>query len=102
MTDVKRLFDFLYYQLENDPIPNSLNTKYDGKWVSLSSQEFVNSVNQMSRGLLNLGVKPGDKIALISSTNRTEWNILDMALMQLGAINVPIYPTIGENDYKYI
>ncbi len=100
--EIKRLFDFLYYQLENDPIPNSLNTKYDGKWVSLSSQEFVDSVNQMSRGLLNLGVKPGDKIALISSTNRTEWNILDMALMQLGAINVPIYPTIGENDYKYI
>ncbi|MGB5384893.1 MAG: long-chain fatty acid--CoA ligase [Lutimonas sp.] len=100
--EIKRLFDFLYYQLDNNPIPNSLNTKYDGKWVSLSSQEFVDSVNQMSRGLLNLGVKPGDKIALISSTNRTEWNILDMALMQLGAINVPIYPTIGENDYKYI
>ncbi|MFD1316942.1 AMP-dependent synthetase/ligase [Namhaeicola litoreus] len=100
--EIKRLFDFLYFQLESNPIPNSLNTKYDGKWVSVSSQEFVNSVNQMSRGLLNLGVEQGDKIALISSTNRTEWNILDMAIMQLGAINVPIYPTIGENDYKYI
>ncbi len=56
----------------------------------------------MSRGLLALGVKPGDKIALISSANRTEWNIMDLAILQIGAINVPIYPTISESDYKYI
>ena len=65
-------------------------------------QEFITKANIISRGLLSLGVKPGDKIALISSSNRTEWNILDLALLQIGAVNVPIYPTIGEEDYKYI
>jgi len=56
----------------------------------------------MSRGLLRLGVKPNDKIAVISSTNRTEWNIMDVAILQLGAQNVPIYPTISAKDYEYI
>lgn len=100
--EVTRLFDFLYFQLENNPIGNSLNTKSNGEWISTSTQEFVEKVNQASRGLLKLGIKPGDKIALISSTNRTEWNIMDMAIMQIGAVNVPIYPTISENEYKYI
>ena len=100
--DIRRLFDFLYYQNENQPINNSLNTKKNGVWVSTSTTEFVEKVNAASRGLLRLGVKPKDKIALISSTNRTEWNIMDMAIMQLGAVNVPMYPTISANEYKYI
>jgi len=100
--DIRRLFDFLYYQNENQPINNSLNTKKNGVWVSTSTAEFVEKVNAASRGLLRLGVKPKDKIALISSTNRTEWNIMDMAIMQLGAVNVPMYPTISSNEYKYI
>lgn len=100
--DIRRLFDFLYYQQENQPIHNSLNTKSNGVWVSTSTSEFVEKVNAASRGLLRLGVKPKDKIALISSVNRTEWNIMDMAIMQLGAVNVPMYPTISANEYKYI
>ena len=100
--DIRRLFDFLYYQYENQPISNSLNTKSNGVWVSTSTGEFVEKVNAASRGLLRLGVKPKDKIALISSTNRTEWNIMDMAILQLGAVNVPMYPTISANEYKYI
>lgn len=100
--DIRRLFDFLYYQNENQPINNSLNTKKNGVWVSTSTTEFVEKVNAASRGLLRLGVKPKDKIALISSANRTEWNIMDMAIMQLGAVNVPMYPTISANEYKYI
>ena len=100
--DIRRLFDFLYYQNENQPINNSLNTKKNGVWESTSTAEFVEKVNAASRGLLRLGVKPKDKIALISSTNRTEWNIMDMAIMQLGAVNVPMYPTISSNEYKYI
>ncbi len=100
--DIRRLFDFLYYQNENQPINNSLNTKKNGVWVSTTTAEFVEKVNAASRGLLRLGVKPKDKIALISSTNRTEWNIMDMAILQLGAVNVPMYPTISSNEYKYI
>ena len=53
-------------------------------------------------GLLKLGVQPNDKIAVISSTNRTEWNIIDIGDLQIGAQNVPIYPTICKEDYDYI
>ena len=97
-----RLFDFAYYSLENHNIPNALNTKYNGEWVATSSKEFIDKGNQISRSLLKLGIKPKDKIAIISSTNRTEWNLLDFALLQIGAINIPIYPTISADDYEYI
>ena len=70
--EIKRLFDFAYYQLENFNLEKAFTTKYKGEWVSISSQEYINQVNTVSRGLLKLGVKPGDKIAIISSNNRTE------------------------------
>ncbi|WP_372746445.1 long-chain fatty acid--CoA ligase [Lutibacter sp.] len=100
--EIKRLFDFAYYQQETYNLEKAFNTKYNGKWVSTSSQEFLNKGNAISRGLLRLGVKPGDKIGLISTNNRTEWNILDFGISQIGAINIPIYPTISKEDYEYI
>ena len=102
MTQITRLFDFPYYQLETYNLKKAFTTKYDGKWQSISSQEYVNKVNAISRGLLHLGVKPNDKIAVISSTNRTEWSIVDIGILQIGAQNVPIYPTICKEDYEYI
>ncbi|WP_108423022.1 AMP-dependent synthetase/ligase [Flagellimonas amoyensis] len=102
MQKVTRLFDFPYHQLENLPLEKSLVTKYNGKWVATSTQEYVDKANAISRGLLRLGVKPNDKIAVISMTNRTEWNIVDIGILQIGAQNVPIYPTISEEDYEYI
>ncbi|MEL4455741.1 AMP-dependent synthetase/ligase [Lutimonas vermicola] len=100
--EITRIFDFAYYQLDKYNLSKALVSKSSGQWVSTSSNEFITKANIVSRGLLALGVKPGDKIALISSTNRTEWNILDLALLQIGAVNVPIYPTISEADYQYI
>lgn len=102
MQKVTRLFDFPYHQLENLPLQKSLVTKYNGKWVATSTQEYVDKANAISRALLRLGVKPNDKIAVISMTNRTEWNIMDIGILQVGAQNVPIYPTISEEDYEYI
>ncbi|WP_283635679.1 AMP-dependent synthetase/ligase [Aquaticitalea lipolytica] len=102
MTDITRIFDFPYYQLEKFNLEKAFTTKYNGKWHSISSQEYVNQANAISRGLLRLGVQPNDKIAIISSTNRTEWNILDIGILQIGAQNAPIYPTISEEDYEYI
>ena len=102
MTKITRLFDFPYYQLETYNLDKAFNTKYNGKWQSISSQEYVDQANAISRGLLKLGIKPNDKIAVISSTNRTEWNILDIGVLQIGAQNVPIYPTICAEDYEYI
>lgn len=102
MIEIKRLFDFPYFQLENHPLEKALATKYNGKWETLSTQQYLDKAIMISRGLLKLGVKPNDKIAVISSSNRTEWNIMDIGILQLGAQNVPIYPTISEEDYEYV
>lgn len=101
MEKVKRLFDIPYFQLENYPKSDAFSHKVEGKWISYSIQDVIDKANLFSRGLLALGVKPGDKIALISN-NRPEWNIADIGILQIGAIDVPIYPTISEADYKYI
>ncbi|MDP5106752.1 MAG: AMP-dependent synthetase/ligase [Polaribacter sp.] len=101
-TEITRLFDFPYYQLETYNLKKALTTKYNGKWVSISSQEYVDKSNQFSRGLLRLGIKPNDKIAIISTSNRTEWNICDIGILQTGAQSVPIYPTISKEDYEYV
>jgi long-chain acyl-CoA synthetase len=76
--NITRIFDFPYYQLETYNLNKAFTTKYDGEWKSISTQEYINQANAISRGLLRLGVKKNDKIAVISSTNRTEWNIVDI------------------------
>ena len=101
MEEQKRLFDIAYYQLENYPQETMFGSKVDGKWVSTSTKEFIEKVNLVSRGLLALGIKPNDKVALVSS-NRVEWNIMDMGIQQIGAIGVPVYPNISVKDYRYI
>ena len=100
--EITRLFDFPYYQLEQKNLPDALNVKKDGKWISTSTQEYIDKANALSRGLLRMGVQPNDKIAVISMNNRTEWNICDIGILQLGAQNVPIYPTISIDDYAYV
>ena len=97
-----RLFDILEYAKNNHPLKNALNTKYNGKWENISTLEYAKKVNIISSALISIGVMPGDKIAMVSSTNRSEWSIVDMGISQIGAINVPLYPTITSNDYKYI
>ena len=97
-----RLFDFLEYAKINHPLDNVLNTKYDGKWENISTYDYAKKANYISSSLINMGISSGDKIAMISSTNRTEWSIIDMGLSQIGAINVPLYPTISSKDYLYI
>jgi len=99
---VTRLFDFPYYQMETYNLDKAFTSKTSGEWKSITSKEYIAQANQISRGLINLGVKPNDKIAVISSTNRTEWNICDIGILQTGAQNVPIYPTISEEDYEYV
>jgi long-chain acyl-CoA synthetase len=97
----KRLFDLPYYQLENYPLKKCLSSKIDGSWIGVSTQELVVQSNEISRGLLAMGIKPGDKIGLISN-NRFEWHIMDIGILQIGAITVPIYPTISADDYEFI
>lgn len=102
MVSITRLFDFPYYQLETYNLPVALATKKNGAWEKTSTQEYIAKANAVSRALLRMGVQKNDKIALITSNNRTEWNIMDIGILQTGAQNVPIYPTIAEEDYEYI
>ena len=102
MDNITRLFDFPYYQLEKYNLKDALVTKYDGQWIKTSTQEYLDKANAISRGLLRLGVNKNDKIAIISSNNRTEWHITDIGVLQTGAQTVPMYPTISAEDYQYI
>lgn len=102
MDTITRLFDFPYYQLEKYKLNEALVTKYGEKWIATSTQEYIDKANAFSRGLLRMGIKKDDKIAVISHNNRTEWNIVDIGILQTGAQNVPVYPTISEEDFEYI
>lgn len=101
MLSAERLFDIPFFQLEKYPNPKMFVTKENGTWKGVSTQEFIETVNILSRGLIALGVEAGEKIALVSN-NRVEWNMMDIAIQQVGAIVVPIYPNISVNDYRYI
>ena len=102
MNTITRLFDFAYHQLALYNLPDALVTKQNGNWIKTSTQEYVDKANSISRALLRMGIQKNDKIAIISTNNRTEWHIMDIGILQTGAQNVPIYPTISENDYEYI
>lgn len=100
-TVATRLFDLA--QLQYDIAPNfpMFSFKKDNEWVKISNTEFIEQVNKTSKGLIALGVQPGEKVALISE-NRVEWNILDFAIQQIGAVVVAVYPNISTSDYSYI
>ena len=102
MNQITRLFEFPYHQLEKYKLSDALVTKYNGEWIKTSTQEYLDKANALSRGLLRLGVEKNDKIAIISSNNRTEWHITDIGALQTGAQTVPMYPTISAEDYEYI
>lgn len=96
-----RLFEIPYRQLEKFPKEDAFTMKVNGIWEKTNTQMFINRVQKLAWGLIELGVQPGDRVGLISP-NRLEWNIVDFAIQHVGAINVPIYATISENDYNYI
>ncbi|GCD77130.1 AMP-dependent synthetase [Thermaurantimonas aggregans] len=102
MNQPTRLFDFPKYQLEKKPLSVSLASKRNGKWIEISTKEYVETAENIALGLMELGIKPDDKVVLISTNNRFEWNFCDIGIMQCGAINVPVYPTASEDDYIYI
>jgi long-chain acyl-CoA synthetase len=100
--EVTRIFDLLpHAEWKFKPKDDALASKENGQWVKYSVRQYREIADSISYGFLALGVRPGDKVAQISG-NRAEWNFLDMAILQVGAIHVPIYPTISESDYKYI
>ena len=89
--EVKRLFDILKLYVENHPDQDvALARKESGSWRKFSIQEYVETTNNLSYAFIKLGIKKDDKVGIICN-NRPEWNMLDMAIMQVGAISVPIY-----------
>ena len=97
-----RLFDLVPRYIEKYGYKDCLFAgKVNRQWVKYNGQKFYEMTNSISLGLLKLGVKKGDRIALIA-TNCPEWNMIDFAIQQVGAICIPIYPTISHADYEYI
>jgi long-chain acyl-CoA synthetase len=99
--EINRIFDVLDYALRTYPRPDALASKVDGQWVPWSTGEYTRIADQISCGLLALGLKKGDKI-VTASNNRPEWNFLDMGMMQIGIVHVPIYPTLSEEETAFI
>jgi long-chain acyl-CoA synthetase len=104
----KRLFDCINYHLQNNPIPDMMAAKENGKWRLYSTQDVKDIADRLSGGLLNMGISCGDmspedrdKIAILSK-NRPEWLMLDMAVQQIGALLTPIYPTINVNELEFV
>lgn len=108
MTEPRRLFDCLQYHLDRKPLPDMLAGKASGQWKKHSTAEVADTVNQLSAGLLALGIGPNDmtvegrdKVAILSK-NRPEWVMLDLAVQQIGALLTPIYPTINVNELEFV
>ena len=100
--EIKRVFDLLQNYVEKYPNQQAaLAGKKNGEWVKYSAHDYLEQANTLSYALIELGIEKGDKVAMIL-TNRPEWNLLDMAISQVGAVTVPIYPTISQEDYHFI
>ena len=99
--EVKRTFDLIQWTHEKYPRPDMYCGKQDNIWIKYSTGDSVNNINWVSYGLLSMGFRKGDKIATITG-NKPEWNFADMGIAQAGMIHVPIYPTIGTDEYAYI
>ena len=108
MTEPRRLFDCIQYQLERKPLEAMMAGKESGQWKKYSTQTVKETVDKLSAGLLSLGISCGDmtaegrdKVAVLSK-NRVEWVLLDLAVQQIGAILVPVYPTINVNELEFV
>ncbi len=98
----KRLFDYLYDQLEKCPSDKAFGHKENGQWRYYSTAEMVERVNRASQGLLDIGLRPGDKVATVVYKTSPDWVVMDFAMLQVGILNVPMYPTISAREYEYI
>lgn len=98
---ITRVFDLLQYNLENFPKAEFVSGKLKGNWVKYSTQDFCDTVDLLSKGLISIGLGKESRIAVMAQ-NRPEWNISDFAIMQIGAYQVPLYPTLAEHDIQFI
>ncbi len=102
VADATRVFDLIRHQLTHYPKPDALAHKVNGVWQKFSTQEVVDTSRTLAAGLQAAGVGPGDRVANITETNRSEWNFIDQAVMQLGGVHVPIYSTLTPDECQFI
>ncbi|HET6556360.1 MAG TPA: long-chain fatty acid--CoA ligase [Prolixibacteraceae bacterium] len=100
-TKVTRTFDLLQHILTDLPRRDALGGKNSKDWYVYSTAEYVEKSHQLAMGLMAMGLKKGDKVGTVT-TNRPEWNFADMGMAMTGIVHVPIYPTIGDEEYSYI
>jgi long-chain acyl-CoA synthetase len=101
MIKINRTFDIVDALVENYQKDDILAVKRNGQWEKFSTNEYARNRDLFSYGLLALGFKKQDKIVTVSN-NRPEWNFMDMGMTQVGVVHVPVYPTIGDDDYRHI
>ncbi|MBQ0148835.1 MAG: long-chain fatty acid--CoA ligase [Flavobacteriaceae bacterium] len=101
MNNPTRIFDLAYYQQELSPDHNMFSSKVDGEWKFTKPAEFIQQTRKISKGLLALGIKPGDRVGLVSES-RYEWHVIDFAIQQIGGVVVAIYPNITDAEYQFI
>lgn len=100
--EILRIFDILDRYQDTHPTQEvALAGKIGKEWIKYSPSDYFEMTQNISYALIKLGIEPGDKVGIIS-TNRPEWNMMDMGILQIGAISVPIYPTITANEYLFI
>jgi len=99
--ELSRIFDLLPYLKAKYNSPNVLAAKENGIWVQYSIDRLMESANQISKGLISLGIGKDDKVGIMSA-NRPEWNMADFGITQIGAVQVPFYPTLSESDFHFI
>jgi len=98
---INRVFDLLSYNLANFPKQEFISGKINGEWKKYSTADFCQTTDNLSKGLTTLGIGKGSRVAVMAH-NRPEWNICDYAIMQLGAYQIPLYPTLADHDVKFI
>ena len=98
-----RLFDYIAKQFDEGKLNQFVGAREgDGQWKFYSTGEVIEMSRKLASGLLDMGISPGDKVGIVSYKNCPEWVITDLAIQYLGAIGVPMYPTISSREYEYI
>lgn len=100
--DFTRLFDLLPYQAQRYPQQVALAEKINGQWKKYSTEECLKKIDQLSIGFLQLGLKAGDSVGIMSAVGSPPWNFVDLALQQIGVIVVPIHAAIQPAQLTYI
>ncbi len=100
--DFLRLFDILPYQQMRFPNPSAIRVRAGDGWRTFSTDTCIKEINKVSAGLLQLGIQPGDKVAIMAHTGSPHWNFFDLGAQQIGAVVVPLHATLSMDELLYI